>query len=175
MTEPQKKKLDLHRREMPKQSPEVRRFNFSEVALGYTPELAREEAARCLQCKKPLCVNNCPVEINIPGFIKLIGEGDFPGAIRVLKEKNLLPAMCGRVCPQEEQCEKTCVLVKKGGQVAVGRLERFAADWEASQGTFAVPDLPPSTGRKVAVVGGGNGGLACARPGLRVGAQVRMI
>jgi len=162
MTEPQKKKLDLHRREMPKQSPEVRRFNFSEVALGYTSELAREEAARCLQCKKPLCVNNCPVEINIPGFIKLIGEGDFAGSIRVLKEKNLLPAMCGRVCPQEEQCEKTCVLVKKGGQVAVGRLERFAADWEASQGTCAIPDIPSSTGRKVAVVGGGPAGLTVA-------------
>ncbi len=162
MTEPQKKKLDLNRREMPKQSPEVRRFNFSEVALGYPAETAMAEATRCLQCKKPLCVNNCPVEINIPGFVKLIGDGDFPGAIRVLKEKNLLPAVCGRVCPQEEQCEKTCVLVKKGGQIAIGRLERFAADWEASQGKAAIPDIPPATGRKVAVVGGGPAGLTVA-------------
>jgi len=162
MTEPQKKKLDLNRREMPKQSPEVRRFNFSEVALGYPAEMAMAEASRCLQCKKPLCVNNCPVEINIPGFVKHIAEGDFPGAIRVLKEKNLLPAVCGRVCPQEEQCEKTCVLVKKGGQIAIGRLERFAADWEASQGKAAIPDIPSATGRKVAVVGGGPAGLTVA-------------
>jgi len=160
--QPQKKKLDLDRREMPKQSPEVRRFNFSEVALGYPGETAMAEAARCLQCKKPLCVGNCPVEINIPGFIKHIADGDFPGAIRVLKEKNLLPAVCGRVCPQEEQCEKTCVLVKKGGQIAIGRLERFAADWEAAQGKAAIPDIPPSTGKKVAVVGGGPAGLTVA-------------
>ncbi|MGB2770533.1 MAG: dihydropyrimidine dehydrogenase, partial [Candidatus Zixiibacteriota bacterium] len=120
MPEPQKKMLDLNRRDMPKQPPEVRRHNFIEVALGYSPETAMEEAKRCLQCKKPKCVARCPVEIDIPGFIKCIAEGDFATGTRILKDKNCLPAMCGRVCPQEEQCEEVCVLVKKGGQIAVG-------------------------------------------------------
>lgn len=162
MTEPQKKKLDLLRREMPKQSPEVRRFNFSEVALGYPADIAIEEATRCLQCKKPLCVANCPVEINIPQFVKQVADGNFGEAIRVLKEKNLLPAICGRVCPQESQCEQTCVLVKKGGQIAIGRLERFVADWEAAQGEPPIPPIPAPTGRKVAVIGGGPAGLTVA-------------
>jgi glutamate synthase (NADPH/NADH) small chain len=175
MNDEKKKKLDLNRREMPKQSPEVRRFNFSEVALGYPPQTAIEEAKRCLQCKKPRCVTNCPVEINIPGFIKCIAEEDFKSAIRVLKEKNLLPAMCGRVCPQEEQCEKTCVLINKKAQVAIGRLERFVADWEAAQGALDVPVIPSPTGRKVAVVGGGPAGLTVAGDLILRGHQVTIF
>jgi glutamate synthase (NADPH/NADH) small chain len=172
MPEPQKKKLDLNRRDMPKQPPEVRRHNFDEVALGYPPETAIEEAKRCLQCKKPRCVASCPVEIDIPGFIKCIAEGDFATGTRILKDKNCLPAMCGRVCPQEEQCEEVCVLVKKEGQIAVGRLERFLADWEAAQGKFELPKIPRSTGRKVGIVGGGPAGLTVAGDLIKLGHQV---
>jgi glutamate synthase (NADPH/NADH) small chain len=175
MPEPQKKKLDLNRREMPKQPPEVRRHNFEEVALGYLPETAIKEAQRCLQCKNPKCVSNCPVEIDIPGFIKCIAEGDFASGIRVLKEKNCLPAMCGRVCPQETQCEETCVLVKKGGQIAIGRLERFLADWEAKQNKVEIPEIQPSTGRKVAIVGGGPAGLTVAGDLIKLGHQVTIF
>ncbi|MCX6825985.1 MAG: NADPH-dependent glutamate synthase [candidate division Zixibacteria bacterium] len=175
MAEPQKKKLDLNRREMPKQPPEVRKHNFGEVALGYSIENAVREAERCLQCKKPLCVSKCPVEIDIPGFIKSVAQRDFTTGIKVLKEKNLLPAVCGRVCPQEEQCEEVCVLVKKGGQIAIGRLERFLADWEASQETVGIPEIPPSTGRKVAVVGGGPAGLTVAGDLIKLGHQVTIF
>ena len=118
MPKPPPKKLDLVRREMPKQEPDVRRYNFSEVALGFTPELAMEEAKRCIQCAARKCVENCPVEIDIPGFIKCVAEGDFAQGTKILKEKNLLPAICGRVCPQEEQCEGTCSLGKKGAPIA---------------------------------------------------------
>jgi glutamate synthase (NADPH/NADH) small chain len=175
MSEPVKKQYDLKRREMPKQPPEVRRYNFSEVALGYTPELAIEEAKRCIQCKKPLCVPMCPVEINIPAFIKSIAERDFVGAVRILKDKNCLPAVCGRVCPQEEQCEKTCVFHKKGGQIAIGRLERFLADWEAEQHELEMPEMLPSSGRKVAIVGGGPAGLTVAGDLIKLGHEVTVF
>src|SRR5512133_3119098 len=166
------KKLDLNRREMPKQEPEVRSHNFSEVALGYTPELAIEEARRCLQCKKPFCVANCPVQVEIPDFIAAVAQGDFEGGIRVIKRKNLLPSVCGRVCPQEEQCEKNCALTKKGGQIAIGRLERFLGDWEAAQSQVNLPELPPPTGKKVAIVGGGPAGLTAAADLVKRGHQV---
>lgn len=162
MPENSPKKIDFHRREMPKQEPEIRSYNFFEVALGYTPELAIEEARRCLQCKKPFCVSNCPVQINIPSFIAAIAQGDFAQGVRVLKQKNLLPSVCGRVCPQEEQCEKDCALVKKRGQIAIGRLERFLGDWAAAQSEVSLPELPPPTGKKVAIVGGGPAGLTAA-------------
>ena len=157
-----KSKLDLVRRPIPKQPPEVRASNFNEVALGYPAGLAIEEAKRCLQCKKPKCVDMCPVEIDIPGFIKAIAEERFADGIRVLKQKNCLPAVCGRVCPQEEQCESACVLLKRGGQIAVGRLERFLADWEAAQGEIETPTIAPATGKKVAVIGAGPAGLTVA-------------
>ena len=160
---------------MPKQLPEVRRHNFSEVALGYTAELAIEEARRCLQCPTGKCVTNCPVEINIPEFVKYIAEGDFAAGIRILKQKNCLPAICGRVCPQEEQCEGICTLVKKGGQIAIGRLERFLADWEAAQGELEMPEIPPATGRKIAVVGGGPAGLTVAGDLIKLGHQVTIF
>jgi glutamate synthase (NADPH/NADH) small chain len=168
----EKKKLDLERREIPKQPPEVRRHNFFEVALGYTEELAIAEAKRCIQCKKPQCVPSCPVEIDIPNFIDHIAKGDFQEGVRVLKSKNCLPAVCGRVCPQEEQCEKTCALKKLGGTVAIGRLERFLADWEAVRGTPEMPAIPASTGKKVAVVGGGPAGLTVAGDLIQIGHQV---
>jgi glutamate synthase (NADPH/NADH) small chain len=167
-----KKKLDLNRREMPKQAAEIRAHNFSEVALGYTEELAVAEAKRCILCKKPGCVAGCPVEIDIPKFINCIAEGDFAQGIRTLKERNCLPAICGRVCPQEEQCEKTCTLVKKGGQIAIGRLERFLADWEAAQGKIELPEIPPPTGKKVVIVGGGPAGLTVAGDLIKLGHQV---
>jgi glutamate synthase (NADPH/NADH) small chain len=175
MSEPQPKKLDLNRRDMPKQAPEVRRHNFSEVALGYQIETAVEEARRCLQCKKPRCVTKCPVEINIAGFVKCVAEGDFAGGIKVLKEKNCLPAVCGRVCPQEEQCEDACVLLKKGGQIAIGRLERFLADWEAVQSKMDLPTIPAPTGRSVAIIGGGPAGLTVAGDLILLGHRVTIF
>ncbi|GAB4373342.1 MAG: NADPH-dependent glutamate synthase [Calditrichia bacterium] len=175
MADTQKKPLDLKRREMPKQPPEVRRYNFNEVALGYPPKIAISEASRCIRCPRPKCVENCPVEINIPGFIQAIAEKDFQRGIRIIKEKNLLPAICGRVCPQEEQCEQTCVLGKKGGQIAIGRLERFLADWEAQQGELEIPELPPPSGKKVAVVGGGPAGLTVAGDLIKLGHQVTIF
>jgi len=172
---PKRMPLDLRRREMPKQAPEVRSHNFNEVALGYTAQTAVEEAKRCIQCPKPKCVSNCPVEINIPGFIKCIAEGNFAEGARVLKDKNCLPAVCGRVCPQEEQCEETCVLVKKEGQIAVGRLERFLADWEAAQGELEIPPMELPTGKKVAVVGGGPAGLTVAGDLIKLGHKVTIF
>jgi glutamate synthase (NADPH) small chain len=157
---PEKKKVP--RQKMPEQEPAVRAKNFNEVPFGYHPELAQLEATRCLQCKKPKCMEGCPVEIDIPAFIHLIVQGDYAGAARKLKEKNALPAVCGRVCPQEDQCEQLCIVGKKDEPVAIGRLERFAADWERGTGGVFIPDKAPSTGRKVAVVGSGPAGLTVA-------------
>jgi glutamate synthase (NADPH/NADH) small chain len=147
---------------MPAQDPISRRRNFDEVALGYTPEMARAEAMRCLQCKKAPCVSGCPVQIDIPAFIREIRDGHFLAAAHKLKETNSLPAICGRVCPQETQCEVKCVLEKKGNPVAIGRLERFAADMEASLGEVRVPPRGEETGKTVAVIGAGPAGLTCA-------------
>jgi glutamate synthase (NADPH/NADH) small chain len=160
---------------MPKQSPTIRRYNFDEVALGYTSQLAIEEASRCLNCKKPKCTPDCPVEIDIPGFLQDIAAGDFATGIRRIKQKNCLPAITGRVCPQETQCEGGCVLVKRGGQIAIGRLERFLADWEASQGEVLIPEIRQSTGRKVAVVGGGPASLTVAGDLIQLGHQVTIF
>ena len=144
---------------MPKQTPWERIKNFDEVALGYPIPAAVDEAGRCLQCKKPLCNQGCPVGIDIPGFVKCIVERNFAGGVKKIKETNALPAICGRVCPQEEQCEKTCVLGNKKSPIAIGRLERFLADWEAAEGKIEVPDRAPKTGRKVAIVGAGPAGI----------------
>jgi glutamate synthase (NADPH/NADH) small chain len=171
----EKKKLDLNRRAMPKQNPWERIKNFDEVALGYPVSMAVEEASRCLQCKKPLCNQGCPVGIDIPGFIKRIVEGDFASGIRKIKETNALPAICGRVCPQEEQCEKTCVLSKKDAPVAIGRLERFLADWEAAQGKIEVPEMAPKTGKKVAIVGAGPAGITVANDLVILGHDVTVF
>jgi glutamate synthase (NADPH) small chain len=169
-------KVDYVRRPMPKQEPFERVRNFDEVALGYTPELARSEALRCLDCKKPGCVEGCPVGIDIPAFIACVAEGDFAGGIRKVKETNALPAVCGRVCPQEEQCEKGCLLGKKGDPVAIGRLERFVADWEAEEGGAeeALP-LPPLNGFRVAIVGSGPAGITVAADLALRGYEVTMF
>ncbi|MFH1089969.1 MAG: NADPH-dependent glutamate synthase [Pseudomonadota bacterium] len=169
---PEDKKAKIPRQAMPEQPPEQRRRNFDEVPLGYSPETAVLEAGRCLQCKKPSCMTGCPVEIDIPEFIKCIAERDFLGAIAKLKEKTALPAVCGRVCPQEVQCEEVCVLGRKEEPVAVGRLERFAADWERAQGKLTLPKIPPKTGKKVAVVGSGPAGLTVAGDLILVGHDV---
>ena len=154
--------VDKVKRPMPKQEPFERVRNFDEVALGYTAELAAEEAARCLACKRPGCMDGCPVAVDIPAFIRCLAEGDPAAGIRAIKRTNALPAVCGRVCPQEEQCEKGCVLGKKGEAVAIGRLERYLADWEAEQGAVEAPELAPATGRSVAVVGSGPAGITVA-------------
>jgi glutamate synthase (NADPH) small chain len=147
---------------MPEQDPKVRARNFLEVPTGYTVKMAQEEASRCLQCKKPGCVTGCPVGVDIPGFIDLIAQGDMTGAIRNLWSKNALPAVCGRVCPQEIQCEGKCIVGKKDMPVAIGNLERFCADYEREHGTGEIPPKQPSTGKKVAVVGSGPSGLTVA-------------
>ncbi len=164
-----------HRVPMPKQDFRARTNNFSEVALGYTREMAQQEALRCLQCKKSPCVAGCPVEIDIPSFIKLIQQGDFLGSVRKIKEKNSLPGICGRVCPQEEQCEAKCVLSKKGEPIAIGRLERFAADYELEQGEVRAPAIPAWTGHRVAVVGAGPAGLTVAGEMAKLGHKVTVF
>lgn len=169
------KKKDIPRQSMPEQKPEVRKRNFEEVPLGYSAELAKEEAARCLQCKKPSCVEGCPVNVDIPGFIGLIREGDFHGAIRNLWAKNALPAVCGRVCPQEIQCEGKCILGKKGDPVAIGNLERFAADNARAAGRSEMPVKEAPTGKKVAVVGSGPSGLTVAGDLILKGHEVTVL
>lgn len=156
------KKKAVPRAKMPEQAPEVRRRNFKEVPLGLTDEMAMAEASRCLQCKKPACVEGCPVSVDIPGFIHCIAEGDFEGAAETLWKKNALPAVCGRVCPQEAQCEGNCILGKKGSSVAIGYLERFAADRAREKGGGALPKIAEKTGKKVAVIGSGPSGLTVA-------------
>jgi glutamate synthase (NADPH/NADH) small chain len=156
---------------MPKQKPKVRKHNFDEVALGYNEEQALAEANRCLQCPQPKCVGGCPVEIEIPAFIQLLKERKYSEGIRKIREKNSLPAVCGRVCPQEDQCQKNCVLGKVGEPVSIGRLERFLADWERSRG-FQIPEKAPLTGRKVGVIGAGPAGLTVAADLAKLGHEV---
>jgi glutamate synthase (NADPH/NADH) small chain len=160
---------------MAEQSPAERIRNFAEVPFGYTPEEAIAEAARCLLCKRPTCIDGCPVHINIVGFLELAAQGDFRGAINLIKESDALPAITGRVCPQETQCEQVCVMGRKYQPVAIGRVERFLADWEASQGELTVPELAPATGKKVAVVGAGPAGLTVSADLARLGHQVTMF
>jgi glutamate synthase (NADPH/NADH) small chain len=153
--------MSLEKVKMPEQDPNIRSGNFDEVALGYTEEMAMEESERCLKCKNKPCIAGCPVNVQIPDFIKLIGEGNFEEAYKKIKETNSLPAICGRVCPQEAQCEQLCVRGKKGEPVAIGRLERFAADWYMANREESV-ERPAPNGKKVAVIGSGPAGLTCA-------------
>ena len=169
-----KPKIKKEAIEMPKQEPKARVKNFSEVALGYNEEQALEEATRCLQCVKPQCVSGCPVEVPIPEFIKCIKEKNYAEGITTIKTKNALPAVCGRVCPQEEQCQVKCVLGKIGEPVSIGRLERFLADWERDNG-FQLPERAKPTGKKVAVVGAGPAGLTAAADLIKRGHEVTMF
>lgn len=166
---------NIPRQEMPKQPSKERVKNYKEVALGYTEEQAVLEASRCLQCKKAPCIAGCPVNINIPAFIAKIKEKDFTGAIRKIKEKSILPAVCGRVCPQEELCEVSCVLYKKGSPIAIGRLERFSADYQFKQGGLEIPPVAKPTGKKVAVVGSGPSGIVAASDLAQLGHKVTLF
>jgi len=160
--------------EMPKQRVEERIHNFNEVALGYSEDQAVMEASRCLQCPKPLCVAGCPVGVEAPSFIKDIKERRFGEAIRKIKEKNSLPAITGRVCPQEEQCQKTCVMGKAGDPISIGRLERFVADYERQKGV-AIPPRPKPTGKRVAIIGSGPAGLTAAADLAKLGHEVTVF
>ena len=166
--------MTLTKTPMPEQDPNVRNHNFQEVALGYTAEMAMEEAKRCLQCKKPKCVEGCPVNIHIPEFIAKVAEGDFQAAYEIVTSTNALPALSGRVCPQESQCESKCVRGVKGEPVAIGRLERFVADWYR-ENVNAMPEKPESNGIKVAVVGSGPAGLTCAAELAKKGYEVTIF
>jgi glutamate synthase (NADPH/NADH) small chain len=168
-------KINLNRVDMPRQKPEIRAKNYNEVALGYTHEMALEEAARCIQCPKHPCKAGCPVQVDIPEFILALRDNNMEEAVRILKSKNALPGICGRVCPQETQCEEVCSLAKKGGQIAIGRLERYVADWEREHmGVSPVTPAPPS-GKKVAVVGSGPAGLTAAADLAKMGYGVTIF
>ena len=169
------KKPKIPRQPMPEQDPLERARNFNEVPFGYSNETAMIEASRCIQCKKPYCIDGCPVEINIPAFIRAIKDGEFAKAAGILKKDNALPAICGRVCPQEDQCEKVCVVGIKGEPVAIGRLERFAADWERENMEIIVPEIAPPTGRKAAIIGAGPAGLTVAGELARLGHDVTIF
>jgi glutamate synthase (NADPH/NADH) small chain len=170
-------KVNLNREEMPRQEPLERAKNFNEVALGYSSEQAKAEADRCIQCKKRNCVEGCPVNVDIPDFIKAMREGDMPEAVRILKSKNALPGVCGRVCPQETQCESVCSLAKMGAPIAIGRLERYVADWEREheKEMESKPESPKPTGKKVAVVGSGPASLTAAADLARAGHSVTIF
>ncbi|MBN1998239.1 NADPH-dependent glutamate synthase [candidate division KSB1 bacterium] len=174
-----KERLAIPPVHMKEQDPRERIKNQKEVPLGYTSEQARREASRCLQCRKAPCVSGCPVGIDIPGFIEKIEKGDFQAAILKLKEKNVLPAICGRVCPQEEQCQLPCTVGKSRKSVeesvAIGKLERFAADWERQNGNVILPDIPPKTGKRAAVIGSGPAGLTVAGDLIKLGHGVTIF
>lgn len=166
--------MSLNKTKMPEQNPNERNKNFLEVALGYTDEMAKEEAERCLQCKTKPCVQGCPVNVQIPEFIKLVAEGNFNEAYEKVTETNSLPAICGRVCPQESQCEMYCVRGKKGESVAIGRLERFVSDWYMKNKEPNVKEVS-KLGKKVAVVGSGPSGLTCAGDLAKLGYDVTIF
>jgi len=167
-------RIQIARHEMPTRDAEERRHSFEEVALGYTQDMAIEEAERCLQCKKPLCVDGCPVGVRIPEFIKALRDGDVRGSAAVLKSTNSLPAICGRVCPQETQCEEKCVLGRKGEPVAIGRLERYVADVERAEG-IEEPAMPERNGWRVAIIGSGPSGLTAAGDLAKMGYEVVIL
>ena len=165
--------MRLDKNPMPAQDPNVRNKNFDEVALGYTEEMAIDEAKRCLNCKNPKCVSGCPVNVRIPEFISRVAEGDFDGAYEIITSTNSLPAICGRVCPQENQCEGQCIRGIKGESVGIGRLERFVADYHNAHGhQGGAPAKPEPNGHKVAIVGSGPAGLTCAGDLARKGYDV---
>ena len=167
--------MKIPRQDMSAQDPKDRAHNFNEVPFGFTEEQALKEAARCLECPKEPCIKGCPVEIDIPEFIRLIISKDYAAAARKIKETNSLPAVCGRVCPQEEQCEAVCITGKKGKPVAIGHLERFVADYERENNLVELPEIAPPTGRKVAIVGSGPAGLTVAGDLIKFGHSVTIF
>jgi len=167
-----KSKINLNRVDMPRQDPRVRAHNYKEVALGYSDEMAIQEATRCIQCPKRPCVAGCPVNVDIPEFIKAVRDNQMEDAVKILKGKNALPGICGRVCPQETQCEQVCSLGKKGAPIAIGRIERYVADWDLAHKKDAKVELPPPTGKRIAVIGSGPAGLTCAADLARLGHKV---
>ena len=169
-----KKNMSLTKVPMPEQAPDVRNKNFEEVALGYTAEMAMEEAARCLNCKNKPCVSGCPVNVPIPGFIEKVAEGDFEAAYEIITSENALPAICGRVCPQENQCEGKCVRGIKGQPVGIGRMERFVADYHMEHAEPVKADIKKN-GKKVAVVGSGPSGITCAGELIKKGYDVTVF
>ncbi|MBE0480546.1 MAG: NADPH-dependent glutamate synthase [Dehalococcoidia bacterium] len=169
------KELNLNRVSMPKQGPKERAQNFREVALGYEEKHALDEAVRCIECKKRTCTEGCPVGVDIPEFVAALRDKNLPEAVRILKSKNALPGICGRVCPQETQCEEVCTLAKKGAPIAIGRLERYVADWELLHNSQNTPEIAPPTGKKVAVVGSGPAGLTVAADLARRGHKVTIF
>jgi glutamate synthase (NADPH/NADH) small chain len=170
-------KVNLNREPMTKQGPRMRGKNFNEVALGYSAEQAKAEASRCLQCPKHPCIDGCPVGVDIPGFIKAVLDDNMSEAVRILKDKNSLPGICGRVCPQETQCEQSCSLAKKGAPIAIGRLERYVADWERAHPkiTEQQKEQRSLNGKKVSVVGSGPAGLTCAADLAKLGYRVTIF
>lgn len=178
-----KDRLNIERHDMPEQNAKVRARNFEEVNLGYSIDIAKEEAERCLRCKKPVCMEGCPVAVKIPDFVKMVAEGKFQEAADILNEDNALPAVCGRVCPQEQQCEAKCILTKRNKKpVAIGYLERFVADWERNNSVhkdniFTNEKLinVPKTGKKVAIIGGGPAGLSAAGDLIKMGHEVTVF
>lgn len=174
-----KDRMAIPAQEMPSQDPGARRANMNEVALGYSPEQARVEALRCLQCKNAPCVKGCPVAIDIPRFVRAVAEGRNADAIAIVRENSLLPAVCGRVCPQESQCQEPCTLGKAlkhvDRAVAIGRIERFVADWERENGRLRLPEVKPETGRSVAVIGSGPAGITVAADVRREGHAVTLF
>ena len=170
-----KANMSMTKNPMPEQEPLVRNKNFEEVALGYTAETAMDEAKRCLQCKKPLCMQGCPVNVRIPEFINRVAAGEFEEAYKIITSTNALPAVCGRVCPQERQCESRCVRGVQGEAVGIGRLERFVADYHMAKENKPAPVVPESNGHRIAVIGSGPAGLTCAGDLRKMGYDVTVF
>src|SRR5579864_6876453 len=171
---PRKERMTIRRQLMPEQPALERAHNYEEVNLGYSAELAQQEAMRCLECAKPTCTDNCPVGVNVKEFVEKIVIGDFLGAAAIIRRDNVLPAVTGRVCPQEDQCEGKCLLSKKVKPLGIGYLERFVADYEQRMGTHLIPNARP-TGKKVAIVGSGPSGLTVAGDLIQKGHKVRVF
>ncbi len=172
---PNKERVKLPRQRMPEQDAQVRAGNFLEVNVGFTPDQAHQESLRCIECNKPGCMTKCPVAVDVRAVMDFIVKGDYLGAASKVREDNALPAITGRVCPVEDQCESGCVLGKKGEPIGIAYLERFVADWERSSGQFGLPKSKPATGKKIAIVGSGPAGLACAGDLIQWGHTVRVF